>query len=39
VVELTGALSDREAPTTIEVDPPEAAAAIVEQLRVWGYLE
>ena len=39
VVELTGALSDREAPTTIEVDPPEAAAAIVEQLRAWGYLE
>ncbi len=38
VLELTGALTDRTPPRTIEADPPEAAALIVDQLRSWGYL-
>ncbi len=38
VVQLTGALVDRTPPRTLELDPPEAADAIIEQLRTWGYL-
>lgn len=38
VVQLTGALVDRTPPRTLELDPPEAADAIIEQLRAWGYL-
>lgn len=38
VVHLTGALVDRTPPRTLELDPPEAADAIIEQLRAWGYL-
>ena len=38
VVQLTGALVDRTPPRTVELDPPEAAEAIIEQLRAWGYL-
>lgn len=39
VVQLTGALVDRTPPRTVELDPPEAAAAILDQLRAWGYLD
>jgi electron transfer flavoprotein beta subunit len=39
VVQLTGALVDRTPPRTVELDPPAAADAIVEQLRAWGYLD
>jgi len=39
VVQLTGALVDRTPPRTVELDPPEAAEAIIEQLRAWGYLD
>lgn len=39
IVELTGALVERTPPRTVEAEPAEAAAAIVEQLRSWGYLE
>jgi electron transfer flavoprotein beta subunit len=38
VVQLTGALVDRTPPRTLELDPPAAADAIIEQLRSWGYL-
>ena len=38
VVQLTGALVDRTPPRTLELEPPEAAEAILEQLRAWGYL-
>ncbi len=38
IVALTGALVDRQPPRTVELDPPEAAEAIIEQLRSWGYL-
>ncbi len=38
VVELTGALVERTPPRTVALDPPEAAALILEQLRGWGYL-
>jgi electron transfer flavoprotein beta subunit len=38
IVQLTGALVDRTPPRTLELDPPDAADAIVEQLRAWGYL-
>jgi len=38
IVELTGAFVDRTPPRTLVLDPPEAAAAVLEQLRVWGYL-
>lgn len=38
VVHLTGALVDRTPPRTVELDPAEAADAIVDQLRSWGYL-
>jgi putative heme iron utilization protein len=37
-VALTGALVDRNPPRTVVLDPSEAADAIVEQLRSWGYL-
>lgn len=38
IVALTGALVDRTPPRTLELDPPEAARAILDQLREWGYL-
>jgi electron transfer flavoprotein beta subunit len=38
VVQLTGALVDRTPPRTVELEPADAADAIVEQLRTWGYL-
>jgi hypothetical protein len=38
-VALTGALSERTPPRSLVLDPPEAAAAIVAQLREWGYLD
>lgn len=38
IVALTGALSDRTPPRTVELAPREAAAAILEQLVAWGYL-
>jgi electron transfer flavoprotein beta subunit len=38
IVALTGALVDRTPPRTLELDPPEAAQAILDQLREWGYL-
>jgi electron transfer flavoprotein beta subunit len=39
IVHLTGALVDRTPPRTVELDPPAAADAILEQLRAWGYLD
>jgi electron transfer flavoprotein beta subunit len=39
ILQLTGALQDRTPPRTIEVAPDEAADAILDQLRTWGYLE
>lgn len=38
IVELTGAHVDRTPPRTVEATPEEAALAILEQLRAWGYL-
>lgn len=38
VVHLTGALVDRHPPRTVELDPPDAAREILDQLRAWGYL-
>ena len=38
VVQLTGALVDRTPPRTVVAEPAEAADAIIEQLRTWGYL-
>jgi electron transfer flavoprotein beta subunit len=38
ILSLTGALSDRVPPRTLFLPPDEAAAAIVGQLRTWGYL-
>ncbi len=39
IVALTGALTERTPPRTVTGSPEEAADAIVEQLRAWGYLE
>ncbi len=39
IVELTGALVERTPPRRVEADPAAAAAEIVGQLRVWGYLD
>lgn len=39
LVELTGALVDRNPPRTVELPPAEAAEVILEQLREWGYLD
>lgn len=38
IVALTGALVDRTPPRTVELDPPAAADAILDQLTAWGYL-
>lgn len=38
IVALTGAHVERTPPRTLVLDPPEAAAAILAQLREWGYL-
>lgn len=38
IVSLTGALVERTPPRTVELEPTEAADAILDQLRVWGYL-
>lgn len=38
IVALTGALVDRTPPRTLDLEPAEAARAIVDQLRDWGYL-
>ena len=35
---LSGATVERTPPRLLHLDPPDAAAAIVEQLRRWGYL-
>lgn len=39
VLELTGALTERTPPRTVEVPPPDAAQVILDQLRSWGYLD
>ena len=39
IVHLTGALVERTPPTAVELAPDEAATAILDQLRVWGYLD
>ena len=39
IVALTGALSDRTPPRTVELEPDAAAQAILDQLAAWGYLE
>jgi electron transfer flavoprotein beta subunit len=37
IVQLTGAFTDRTPPRTLVLDPAEAADAVLEQLRAWGY--
>ena len=39
IVELTGALVERTPPKRLELEPADAAAAILEELRGWGYLD
>ena len=39
ILALTGALSERTPPRTVEADPDDAAEVLLEQLRAWGYLE
>lgn len=39
IVELTGAHSERTPPVTRELSPEDAAVAILDQLRDWGYLD
>ncbi len=39
IVSLTGALAERTPPIARELDPEDAAEAILEQLRAWGYLD
>nr|WP_283251094.1 mycofactocin-associated electron transfer flavoprotein beta subunit [Rhabdothermincola salaria] len=39
IIALTGALTERTPPRTVAAEPDEAADAIVEQLRGWGYLQ
>jgi electron transfer flavoprotein beta subunit len=39
ILALTGALSDREPPRTLVLGPDEAADALLDQLRAWGYLD
>lgn len=39
IVSLTGALVERTPPIAKELDPEDAADAILEQLRAWGYLD
>ncbi|MFM7062661.1 MAG: mycofactocin-associated electron transfer flavoprotein beta subunit [Actinomycetes bacterium] len=39
VVQLTGAFVERTPPRTVELPPAEAAQAVLDQLRAWGYLE
>ena len=38
IVTLTGAFVERTPPTAVTLEPEQAAAAILEQLREWGYL-
>ncbi len=38
ILALTGALVDRSPPRLVHLEPEEAAAEIVGQLRTWGYL-
>jgi electron transfer flavoprotein beta subunit len=38
VLSLTGALVEHSPPQLVELAPAEAATAIIEQLRTWGYL-
>ncbi|MEI2697079.1 MAG: mycofactocin-associated electron transfer flavoprotein beta subunit [Microthrixaceae bacterium] len=38
IVSLTGALVERTPPIARELDPEDAADAILEQLRAWGYV-
>ena len=39
ILALTGALSDHEPPRIVTLGPEEAADALLDQLRVWGYLD
>jgi len=39
IVQLTGAFVERTPPVAVELPPAEAAQAILEQLRTWGYLD
>jgi putative heme iron utilization protein len=39
VVQLTGAFVERTPPRTVELAPAEAAQAVLDQLRTWGYLD
>lgn len=39
IVTLTGALTERTPPRTVEASPAEAAALILAQLREWGYVD
>lgn len=39
VLALTGALVERTPPQKLVLEAPEAAERIIDQLRIWGYLE
>lgn len=39
VVQLTGAHVERTPPRTVELAPADAAQAVLDQLRTWGYLD
>jgi electron transfer flavoprotein beta subunit len=39
ILTLTGALTDHEPPRTLTLGAEEAADAVLDQLRAWGYLE
>jgi electron transfer flavoprotein beta subunit len=39
ILALTGALTDHEPPRTLTLGAEEAADALLDQLRAWGYLD
>jgi electron transfer flavoprotein beta subunit len=39
IMALTGALADHDPPRTLTLGPDEAADALLDQLRAWGYLD
>jgi len=39
ILDLTGALTDRAPAARLDLEPKAAADAIIDQLRVWGYLQ
>jgi hypothetical protein len=39
ILALTGALTEREPPQLLVLEPDAAADRILDQLRAWGYVE